>query len=181
MNLAICCSSSNNIPNMYFDSASKLFEKLFKRKNNLVFGVMNSGIMGLAYEKAKKYDRKVIGIVPKRYKSDLKDLDCDEEILTKCVNDRTNLLVEHSDCLIVLPGGAATLYELFSFIEMKRCHDFNKPIIIYNETGFFNGIFDFINNKIFAEKFTGRAALQNKFVVANNFAEVLEVLKSIQE
>ena len=111
----------------------------------------------------------------------MKDLDCDEEILTKCVNDRTNLLVEHSDCLIVLPGGAATLYELFSFIEMKRCHDFNKPIIIYNETGFFNGIFDFINNKIFAEKFTGRAALQNKFVVANNFAEVLEVFKSIQE
>ena len=62
---------------------------------------------------------------------------------------------------------------------MKRCHDFNKPIIIYNETGFFNGVFDFINNKIFAEKFTGRAALQNKFIVANNFADVLEVLKSI--
>ena len=60
MNLAICCSSSNNIPETYFDSAEKLFDDLFKRKNNLVFGAMNSGIMGVAYKKSKRYGRKVI-------------------------------------------------------------------------------------------------------------------------
>ena len=181
MNIAICCSSSNNIPKNYFESADKLFDNLFRRKNNLVFGAMNSGIMGLAYSKAKKYDRRVIGIVPKIYKSDLKDLECDEEILTKCVNDRTNLMAEHADCIIVMPGGMATLYELFALIEMKRCHDFDKPIIIYNETGFFDDIFDFISNKIFAEKFTGRAALYKKFFVAHKASEVLDKLKEIQE
>ncbi len=181
MNIAICCSSSNNIPETYFESAGKLFENLFRRKNNLVFGAMNSGIMGLAYSKAKKYERRVIGILPKIYKSDLKDLECDEEILTKCVNDRTNLMVERADCIIVLPGGMATLYELFALIEMKRCHDFDKPIIIYNETGFFDGVFYFLDEKIFAEKFTGKAVLHNKFFVANNSNEVIDYLKNLNE
>ena len=138
---------------------------------------MNSGIMGVAYKKAKRYGRKVIGILPKRYKSDLKELESDEVMITQCVNQRTNLLVEHSDCLIVLPGGMATLYELLSFIEMKRCHEFDKPIIVYNETGYFDEFFDFFVKKIFGEKFTGRIAVTKKFKTAKNTNEFLDTIK----
>ena len=174
MNIAVCCSSSNDINRKYLESSKRLLQLIFKGNNNLVFGAMDSGIMGIAYRVAKQNNRKVIGIAPEIYKEDFKELDCDKEILTKDVNDRTDELINNSDILIFLPGGIGTLYELMTAIEMKRSKEFDKPIILYNDTGFFDDIIHMLD-KTYAQNFTDFKVRLN-YNIANDSRTVMDLL-----
>lgn len=130
MKLFIGCSSSNDIPTEYFNDCKVLLEELMK-ENDLVFGACNSGLMGLAYNTTLKANGNITGVCPEAYKDDFKTLKCDTEITTKSVSERTDSVISSSDALIFLPGGIGTIYELFTVIESKRCHEFNKPIVIF--------------------------------------------------
>ncbi len=174
MNIAVCCSSSNDINRKYLESSKRLLQLIFKGNNNLVFGAMDSGIMGIAYRVAKQNNRKLIGIAPEIYKEDFKELDCDKEILTKNVNDRTDELINNSDILIFLPGGIGTLYELMTAIEMKRSKEFDKPIILYNATGFFDDIIHMLD-KTYAQNFTDFKVRLN-YNIANDSRTVMDLL-----
>ena len=174
MNIAVCCSSSNDINRKYLESSKRLLQLIFKGNNNLVFGAMDSGIMGIAYRVAKQNNRKVIGIAPEIYKEDFKELDCDKEILTKNVNDRTDELINNSDILIFLPGGIGTLYELMTAIEMKRSKEFDKPIILYNATGFFDDIIHMLD-KTYAQNFTDFKVRLN-YNIAKDSRTVMDLL-----
>ena len=178
MKIAVCCSSSDNIDKKYIESSGRLLEQIFKKDNDLVFGAMNNGIMGIAYKAAKKYNRNVTGIAPEIYKDDFKDLDCENEILTRNVNERTEALVNNSDILLFLPGGIGTIYELISAIEMKRSKEFDKPIIVYNETGFFDEMLQMLN-KVYQRNFTNQN-VRASYNIANDYMTVLDLLGKFQ-
>lgn len=139
MKMFIGCSSSEKIDKKYKDDCEKYLSEILKN-SDLVFGADRKGLMRIAYDIAKKNKRKVTGICPERYKEDFQKIDCDREITTKMVHERTLLLEKESDACIFLPGGIGTIYELFSLIESKRSHEFDKPIIIYNSNDYFNDL-----------------------------------------
>ena len=109
MNLLIGCSSREDIPDKYFKSCAEYLEELFKENNNLVFGAYNAGLMRVSYEKAVKHNREVIGINPKIFESAFLDLNCNKEIVTNTINERTSKLIEEADALIFMPGGVGTI------------------------------------------------------------------------
>ena len=170
MKLFIGCSSSNNIPTEYFDDCKVLLEELMK-ENDLVFGACNSGLMGLAYNTTLKANGNITGICPEAYKDDFKTLKCDTEITTKSVSERTDSVISSSDALIFLPGGIGTIYELFTAIESKRCHEFNKPIVIYNSNGYFDKLLEFMD-KVYSEKFSGFKDKRN-YLVTDSISSIL--------
>lgn len=165
MNLFIGCSSRNDIPKEYFDDCTVLLEELMKG-NNLVFGACNSGLMGLSYKVTLLEKGKVTGICPEAYKDDFKDLKCDTEIVTKSISERTDNVISSSDALVFLPGGIGTIYELFTAIESKRCHEFNQPIIIYNSNGYFDKLLEFME-KMYHEHFSDSKDKENYFVTTS--------------
>lgn len=178
MKLFIGCSSSNDIPKEYLDDSKELLEELMKA-NDLVFGASNAGLMGLSHNVALSHNRSVIGICPVAYKDDFKNLKCTQEIITKTVSERTEGLIRESDVLIFLPGGIGTIYELFSSIESKRCHEFNKPIIIYNSNNFYDILLEFMN-KMYNEKFVKEKDKDN-YVIMNTKEEVITYLESYEK
>ena len=179
MKIAVCCSSSDDIDKRYLESSKELLEQLFERDNDLVFGAMNNGIMGLSYQIAKKHNRTITGIAPELYKDDFKNLECNYELLTKNVNERTEGLVNNADILLFLPGGIGTLYELVSAIEMKRSKEFDKPIIIYNETGFFDEFLKMVE-EIYKNSFTSYK-VRDLYNISNNYMNVLDLLNVINK
>lgn len=170
MKLFIGCSSSNDIPTEYFNDCKALLEELMK-ENDLVFGACNSGLMGLAYNTTLKANGNITGICPEAYKDDFKTLKCDTEITTKSVSERTDSVISSSDALIFLPGGIGTIYELFTAIESKRCHEFNKPIVIYNSNGYFDKLLEFMD-KVYSEKFSGFKDKRN-YLVTDSISSIL--------
>ena len=173
MNIFIGCSASNYIAEEYFTDAKELLTELMK-DNNLVFGACNSGLMGLSYDITKSANNKVIGVCPALYTNDFNDLKCDEEIVTDSVSSRTEKVIEISDILLFLPGGIGTVYELFTSIESKRCHEHDRPIIIYNCNGFYDKILEFID-KLFSGNFA-RPKDRNAYYVANTSIDVLNFI-----
>lgn len=162
MKIFVGCSSSRDIDNKYLIDCKELLNELMK-DNDLVFGACPYGLMGLSHDITKSLNGKVIGITPIAYKSDLDLLDCDLELLTKSVSERTDKLIELSDAIVFLPGGIGTIYELFSVIESKRCNEFDKAVVIYNVNGYFDKLFEFMD-KIYNEKFSKEKDKDNYFI-----------------
>ncbi len=178
MKLFIGCSSSNDIPTEYFNDCKVLLEELMK-ENDLVFGACNSGLMGLAYNTTLKANGNITGICPEAYKDDFKTLKCDTEITTKSVSERTDSVISSSDALIFLPGGIGTIYELFTAIESKRCHEFNKPIVIYNSNGYFDKLLEFMD-KVYSEKFSGFKDKRN-YLVTDSISSILYYINNYKK
>ncbi len=159
------CSSSDKIDSSFNESARRLGITLSQNGYNLVFGACNYGLMGEVYRIMKQNNSSVIGIAPSLYKDDFKNLQCDEEYCIDTTNERISLMVNKSDIVCFLAGGTGTLEEIIVAIEMKRRKEIDKPIIIYDETGFYlpliqqlstmekyrfsnncNSLFDYITN-----------------------------------
>jgi len=174
MNIFVGCSSSNDIPEKYFEDCQEYLMGLFNDDNNLIFGANDTGIMGLAYETALEKQRKILGICPLVYKDNLNNLECDKEI-TETVNDRTNMLLKKSDAMIFLPGGMGTLCELLVALESKRGGEFDKPIIIYNSCHFYDDLLKFFDG-LYSEKFAFDE-LKNNYHVSDSIDDTLSYLE----
>ena len=178
MNLFIGCGSSNKISDKYLLDCEQYLNELLK-DNNVIFGASALGLMGKSYSIAKQMGNKVVGICPEVYKNDLLEIDCDEEILTKSISERTERLIELSDAIVFLPGGIGTIYEFFTCVELKRNHEFDKPIVVYNSNHFYDQLFVLLE-KIYNEEYTSRD-VQDCYFVAENASETLLYIKGYLE
>ena len=174
MRIFVGASSNENLEEKYVNDCKKLLEVLLK-ENDLVFGAYNNGLMGISYEIAKKYNRKVTGMCPEFYRDRLEALDCDKSEVTSTMLDSTLKIYENSDLLIFLPGGFGSIYEFFTANYSKICDEINIPIILYNSCGFYDKLIEFID-EIDSKKLI-RDSEKNKFVIANNIEEVMLYLK----
>lgn len=175
MKIFVGCSSSEKMPQKYVEDCTKLLEILLK-DNDLVFGACDRGLMGIAYNIAKKNKRKVIGLCPEVYQKSLETLKCDKEEITKSIMDSTIKIYKNSDIILMLPGGFGTIYEFITANYCKICNEITVPIILYNSCGYYDKLLSFIddaiNNNIINEKEVG------KFIVANNIEKVIEHIKN---
>jgi len=171
MKIFVGCGSSEDINKDYFDGCELLLNRLLK-KNDLVYGAYNNGIMNIAYKCAKKNGNKIIGVAPRVYESDLNELDINEKILVDNILQRTYKLIKMSDAIIFLPGGIGTINEMFASIDMKRSGEIDKPIIIFNYNHYYDYLIDFLN-KLFKEKFS-EESIKNCYKVASSIYEVLD-------
>lgn len=178
MKLFIGCSSSNDIDKIYLDESYSLLNEILK-ENDLVYGAYNNGIMKIAYDMAKLYNRKIFAITTSKYKEELEGLDCEYKECTNNIYRRSEALIKYADMVIILPGGIGTITELVSVIETVRNHEFNKPILIYNINGFFNKFLEFLN-KVYEESFS---SINDKkyYKVVNTKEEVTEYIKNYKE
>ena len=177
MKIFIGCSGSDNMPEKYITNCQKLISILFKNNHDLIFGASNQGLMGLSYNLAKKFNREIIGICPEAYEKDFKNLDCTLELTTKTIGNRTDKLIELSDIIIFLPGGIGTIYELMATIESKRSDEFNKPILIYNPHGYYDKLFNFLD-EIYNQNITS-PSVKNCYHISNNLEDALTFLNEI--
>ena len=141
------CSSSSKITDESFvNGARRIGQALVNNNYGLVFGACNYGLMGEVYRTMKSSNSSVIGVAPTLYKDDFKTLQCDEEYAVDTTNERISLMINKSDIIIFLAGGTGTLEEIIVTIEMKRRREIDKPIIIYDETSFYQLLVEQLNN-----------------------------------
>jgi len=179
MKIFVGCSSSNNIPEKYLNDSKMCLNDLFACGYDLVFGACNNGIMGIAYNCALKNGGQVTGICPELFKDDFKNLNCTTEILTSSISERTDKMIEEADVLLFLPGGYGTIYELWTAIESKRSHEFDKPIIIYNFNNFFDEMLRF-SEKMVRENFVSSSD-SSVYCVFDSPEDVVSYIKNLNK
>ena len=122
--IGIFCSASDNIDKMYFESASQIGKWMGQTGKTLIYGGASLGLMECIARAVKENGGKVIGVVPAKLEENGKvSTLLDEEIHTRNLSDRKDIITEKSEVLVALPGGVGTLDEIFHVIAAACFYD----------------------------------------------------------
>ena len=177
-NICVFASSSNNLREIFYKDASYLGELLGKNYMNIVYGGSRLGMMYACASQVKLNGGKIIGIMPQR----LYDLgfgnsdDCDEFIITSGMRERKAKMDEISDAVIALAGGFGTLEEISEMIVQKQLGYNDKPIVLLNTAGFYDGLTNFFNAII--ENNFAKSGSENLYYVANTPNDAIDYIKT---
>lgn len=175
MRICLYGSGSRKIDEKYTDEAYKLGCIIAENKHTLVFGGGDTGMMGACAKGVHDNNGKTIGIAPE-WIGNFEPLceNCSEFIYVDSMDERKNKFVENSDAFIISPGGIGTLDEFFEIITLKKLKQHDKEIIIFNIEGFFNKMFEMIDEmeeKGFLYK------QEELFKIANDIESIQKYLK----
>lgn len=70
------------------------------------------------------------------------------QVVCHTLPDRKQALFDQGDAVVALPGGLGTLDELIEVCSNRQLSIHDKPIVILNTEGFYNGIQEFLANAI---------------------------------
>lgn len=149
--VCVYCSSSNRIPEVYIAAARALSAAMIKGGLDLVYGGADAGLMGLVAAEIKGLGGRVVGVIPEKL-SPLGWAGCDEMIVTPDMRSRKCIMEDRSDGFIALPGGFGTLEEMLEIITLKQLQFHNKPIVLLDTAGFYQGLVGLFS-RIYADGF----------------------------
>ena len=153
----------------------QLPQTLAKNGYDIVYGGGHVGLMGIIADSALAAGSKVYGVIP----SDLHAREVQHTGLTELhivhnMHERKMMMSSRADAFIALPGGFGTLDEAFEILTWKQLGFHNKPIIFYNERGFWDPLIQLIHH-IIEEGFAPKDNL-DIFHVINKPEQLLGVL-----
>jgi len=175
--LCVYSSSSTVIDKVYFEVARKLGVEMARKKYGLIFGGGMVGLMGETAKGIHQESGKVIGVIPEVLnKPGIVYSLCDELVVTETLRERKAIMDERSAGFIALPGGFGTLEELLEIITLKQLQYHNKPIVILNIQGFYDGLIE-VFEKIIELKFAKNDCRQLYFVT-EDVGEALDYIEN---
>lgn len=129
--------------------ATQLGKEIAHRNWGIVYGGGKVGLMGLTADAALSENGEVVGVIPTHLKKmEVAHLGLSKLHETQDMHTRKALMESLSDAFVVLPGGFGTLDEFFEILTWKQLGIHNKPIILLNKNGYFDGLVQFANNAI---------------------------------
>lgn len=182
MNICVFGAASDKIEKKYSEEAFKIGEEIARRGHGLVFGAGGTGLMGAAARGADSLGGYIYGVIP----SFFTDLNveiiykgCTEIVYTETMRERKALMEEKADAFIVLPGGIGTFEEFFEILTLKQLGRHNKPIAVYNASGYYDSLEDMMDSSVvkgFVPSYTKKI-----YHVAESLDELFEYIEKEPE
>lgn len=146
MRICLYGSGSRKIDSKYTNCAYELGCEIAKHGHSLVFGGGDTGMMGACAKGVQDNNGTTIGIAPE-WIGNFEPLceHCKEFIYVDSMDERKNKFLENSDAFIITPGGIGTLDEFFEIITLRKLKQHDKEIIVFNIAGFFDKMFEMID------------------------------------
>lgn len=174
MQIAVFCSSSNDLASVYFQEAEELGSFIGKENHTLIYGGSNRGLMESLAKGVKSEGGFVIGVLLSTMRSQASKL-ADEMLFVETLSERKELMKEYADVFVALSGGFGTLDELFDVLANAQIGAHVKKLVLVNSNQFYNPMLNLFD-KIFEEKF-GTELNKRSFVVVNNASECAKYLR----
>jgi uncharacterized protein (TIGR00730 family) len=178
MRLCVFCGSRTGVQSAYADAARQLGTALAQRRIGLVFGAGHIGIMGVLADAVLGSGGEAIGVIPQA----LVDAELAHTSLTQLhvvgtMHERKALMADLADAFLALPGGYGTLDEFFEILTWRQLRLHDKPIGLWNITGFFDPLLAWIERAI-ADDFI-RPKNRDLLVVGNKLDPLLDDLLTV--
>ena len=137
--ICVYCSAVSGVPEPYKKTAGEIGAALAVRKLKLIFGGGRMGLMGVVADAALAAGGEVVGVMPKALRSrEIQHTGVTQLHVVPDMHTRKSMMIELADAFIVLPGGLGTLDEALEALTWKRLRLHQKPIIIFNQDGFWD-------------------------------------------
>ena len=168
--VCVYCGSSQRVDEIYKYTARKVGGAIGSQKLRLIYGGGHVGLMGVLADAALAAGGEVTGIIPEHIRThEMQHTGLTELIVVDNMHIRKDMMAEKADAFVALPGGFGTLDELFEILTWKQIGLHTKPIIIYNEHGFWDPLLVLIEHVV-----------SKNFAPANN-REIFKVVTNIDD
>lgn len=178
MNIAVYCSSRNDLPQEYVNLAETLGNWIGTNHHTLVYGGVNAGLMHITAQAVHDHGGKVLGVIPEFFLHRADVLN-DQLVTTHDLNDRKSRMIEMADAFVVMPGGIGTIDEWISTLSQLIVNgDEKHGIIVVNHQGMYDGTIQQLadcTDSIFA-----RDRNINRSVIVDDATQLIEQLTKLQ-
>ena len=170
---------NDKIDESYKQAGIELGKMIAKRDYGLVYSGMKSGISGaVAKGVASQQGKTILGVMPEFFRETKRSEifeGCTEEIFTKDISERKEVMKQKSDAIIVAPGGVGTFDELFDAICTKRWGMMDKPIVIYNINNYFKNLIEMLDYAI--ETNFGKENYRETYKIFDNLEDMFDYIE----
>ena len=176
-NTSVCvyCGSRPGADPAYLTEAQALGRGLAERGWRLVYGAGDVGLMGAVARAAQAAGGDTFGVIPKNLVEwEVGKVDLTRYIVTETMHERKKVMFMNCDAVMVLPGGAGSLDELFEVLTWRQLGLHDKPVFLVNVKGYWNPLLALLDHMV-AQGFAD-AALRDYFKDVPNAAAALEAL-----
>ncbi len=133
----------------YARDAAMLGRELAAAGWRLVYGAGDVGLMGEVARAAQAAGGDTFGVIPRHLvEREVGKADLTRHVVTETMHERKKVMFMNADAVIVLPGGAGSLDELFEALTWRQLGLHDKPIVVLNTAGFWNPLRKLIDHVI---------------------------------
>ncbi|MDB5417375.1 MAG: hypothetical protein JWP50_794 [Phenylobacterium sp.] len=140
--ICVFCGSSEAADPDFLAAAKALGLALAKADLRLVYGGGGVGLMGACARGAHEAGGRVLGIIPDFLVGRERALESVEHVVVTSMHQRKQMMFEHADGFVILPGGIGTLEEVVELLSWRRLELHTKPVVFYNPRDFWRPLFE---------------------------------------
>lgn len=143
MRICVYGAASPTIDPFYITEVEKMGREMVIRGHNLVFGGGGNGLMGAVARGVHEKGGHIIGVIPQFFDDENVEAifeECNELIQPATMRQRKQIMEDHADAFIIVPGGIGTFEEFFEILTLKQLCRHTKPIAVYNLMGYYDEI-----------------------------------------
>ncbi|MEL7097566.1 MAG: TIGR00730 family Rossman fold protein [Pseudomonadota bacterium] len=180
MRHAICvfCGSRSGSNPAFAREAEALGRGMAEAGARLVYGAGDVGLMGVTARAAQTAGGETLGVIPQHLEArEVGKRDLTTFIVTETMHERKKVMFMNCDAVVVLPGGAGSLDEVFEVLTWRQLGLHAKPIVLVNVAGYWDPLIAMIDHVI-AHGFAD-ATIKEFITVAEDASAALEVVQRL--
>ena len=113
----------------------------------LVYGAGDVGLMGTVARAAQEAGGDTFGVIPQHLVDwEVGKTDLTRYVVTETMHERKKVMFMNCDAVVVLPGGAGSLDEMFEVLTWRQLRLHSKPIYIVNTNGYWDPLKQLMNH-----------------------------------
>ncbi|MEM6372508.1 MAG: TIGR00730 family Rossman fold protein [Pseudomonadota bacterium] len=175
--LSVCvyCGSRLGADPAYASDATRLGAGLAGRGWRLVYGAGDVGLMGAVARAAQSAGGDTFGVIPRHLVDwEVGKTDLTRYIVTETMHERKKVMFMNCDAVVVLPGGAGSLDEMFEVLTWRQLGLHEKPVVLVNTNGYWDPLLALLHHVV-SQGFAD-AGLLNYFMSVADAEAALDAL-----
>ncbi|MFB9150648.1 LOG family protein [Roseovarius ramblicola] len=148
---AVCvfCGAREGRDPAYRAAAEETGRMLAANEWELVYGAGDVGLMGAVARAAQAAGGRTLGVIPAHLVGrEGAAHDLTRHVVTETMHERKKVMFMNSHAIVVLPGGAGSLDEMFEVLTWRQLGLHDKPIFLLNTLGYWTPLIQLVEHVI---------------------------------
>ena len=147
--VCVFCGSRPGDDPLYTKNAEQLGHGLATLGLRLVYGAGDVGLMGSVARTAQAAGGTTFGVIPQHLVDwEVGKTDLTTYVVTETMHERKKVMFMNCDAVVVLPGGAGSLDELFEVLTWRQLGLHEKPVFLVNTNGYWDPLMLLLNHVV---------------------------------
>ncbi|MGZ2258496.1 LOG family protein [Roseobacter sp. A03A-229] len=145
--ICVYCGSRPGTDPAYLADAEALGVALAEEGWRLVYGAGDVGLMGAVARAAQTAGGETFGVIPEHLVAwEVGKTDLTSYVVTETMHERKKVMFMNCDAVVVLPGGAGSLDELFEVLTWRQLGLHQKPVFLVNTNDYWDPLMSLLHH-----------------------------------